>query len=161
MADYYKKAHELVYAEGKGTVDPYPLLNWLTAEILGVWYGAGRRKDLSEKFLGEIDTLCDQAEAAAAEKDKEDPDFWNSLTTSDVRLVRALAHKSFDKVIEPVFTGYQRAKERGASPREFRSIIEHLEFLTKMVADAPKSEKLQKGLKVLQELKEKLAALGG
>lgn len=161
MADYYKEAHELVYAGGKGKVDSYPLLNWLTAEVLGVWYGAGSRKDLSEKFLGEIDAWCDQAESAAVEKDRDDPDFWNSLTTSDARLVRALAFKSFDKVIEPVFTGYQRAKERGASPREFRSIIEHLDFLTKMVVDAPKSEKLQKGLKALRELKDKLAALGG
>lgn len=51
--------------------------------------------------------------------------------------------------------------KRGASPREFRSVIEHPEFLTKMAADAPKREKLQTGFKALQDLKDEFAALGG
>jgi tetratricopeptide (TPR) repeat protein len=156
MAEHYKKAHELAYAGGKGKLDPYPLLNWLTAEVLSVWFGAGRRE-----VLAEIEAWCDKAEAAAEEKDKEDPDFWNSLTTSDARLVRALAHKRFDKAGPDIVAGYQRAKERGASPREFHSVIEHLEFLTKMVSEAPKKEKLQAGLKALEELMDKLAAIGG
>jgi len=161
MANYYREAHELSYAGGKGKVDTYPLLNWLAAEILGVWYGAGRRRVLSGKFLTEIDTWCEKAEAAAAEKDNKDPDLWNSLTASDARLVRALARDRLDQAKQDILAGYQRAKERGASPRQFSSVIEHLEFLTKMVADASKKEKLQKRLKALQELKEKLVAIGG
>ncbi len=90
-----------------------------------------------------------------------DADLSKNLTTSDTHLVWALAHDRVDQAKQDILAGYQRAKERGASPRQFGSVIEHLDFLTKMVAEAPEERKLQTDLKALQELKDKLVAIGG
>jgi len=154
--DYYKKAHELVYSGGKGKVDPYPLLNWLTGEILGAWHGARQRE-----VLPKIDAWCKKAEAIADAKDKVDPDFWNSLAISDARLVCALVHDNLGKDIETIYDGYKRAKERGASPLQFSSVLENLDFVIQLISTASKKKKLQALLKALQELKEKLVVLGG
>ncbi len=160
MAACYKESHELAFRDGKGTLDTYSLLNWLVAEILNELYGEGSSKILSDKLLSEIDAWCDKARAAAAEKEKDAPDFWNSLVETEANMICALAHDSLDQAGQKIFTGYQHARDRGASPREFRSVIGHLEFLIKMISEAPNKGMLKKGLRALRELKGTLLALG-
>jgi hypothetical protein len=131
MASSYRAAHELAYDEGRGKLDTYPLLNWLAAEVLLDWSGNPK-----PDALAQIEDWCRRAEAHAAEREKADPDFWNSVVKPECDLVRALARKTLDQEKQAIVDGYRRAKARGASPREFRSVLEHLEFLAHVATAA-------------------------
>ncbi len=161
MEKYYKAAHDLAYNSGNGKVDSYPLLNWLTAQIIGQRYSRKGRESLSKKLLSDADMWCAMAEAAAAEKDQIEPDIWSSLAKSDALLVRALAQGNLKEVSEEIVAGYSRARVRGASPRQFGSVIEHLDFIVRMYAEAPQKIRLRAERDALQELKEKLELIGG
>jgi tetratricopeptide (TPR) repeat protein len=161
MEQYYKDAHDLAYNAGNGKLDSYPLLNWLTAQIIHHRYSDEGNRVLPKKLLSDIQMLCARAEAAAAERDNVEPDIWNSLTESDALLVRALAQGNIKEAVGDIVAGYKRAKERGASPRQFGSVIEHLDFVTRMYAEAPQRLRLQAERDTLQELKDKLIAIGG
>jgi pimeloyl-ACP methyl ester carboxylesterase len=156
MAEHYREAHEKRYDEQRRTMDTYPLLNWLAAEILLGWYG--EKPGITSAGIKE---WCERARAFAEGKDRQDPSFWNSVVKPECDLVQALACAALNEQKQAIVNAYRHAKSRGASPREFRSVIEHVEFLTRMAAEAPKKAKLETEFKALQELTDKLAASGG
>lgn len=126
MQDNYHNAHKLAYKEkDRGSLNAYPLLNWLTAKILVKWPAALAAKDLTE-----IEDWCRKAEALAQQKEEENPSFWNSVVEADCDVVRALANKTLKKQKDEIVKRYQQAKKRGASAKQFSSTLEHLEFLT-------------------------------
>jgi len=154
MASCYQEAHENTYQSGKGKLDTYLLLNWLVAEVLLVW-----PRKLKEKTLKEIKHWCRQAEARAEEKESQEPDFWNTVVKPDCDVLRALAGQTLDRDQQAIVEGYMRAKKRGASPREFCSALEHLEFLAEIVFEKGGSEEIRKHVDTLRELRDKLEAL--
>ncbi|HSB80347.1 MAG TPA: CHAT domain-containing protein [Candidatus Methylomirabilis sp.] len=155
MASSYRKAHELAYAKGQGRLDTYPLLNWLAAEILLDWYGTPH-----PAALAQIEDWCQRAEAHASEREKVDPDFWNSVVKPECDLVRALARKTLDREKDTIVDGYRRAKSRGASPREFRSVLEHLEFLVHVATGAGPGD-IQAQAEALRAITDQLSSVAG
>jgi len=154
MAEYYRKTHEKKYDEQRNTLDTYPLLNWLAAELLREWYGV--KADVTP---AEIKEWCERARACAEEKDRQEPNSWNSVVTPECDLVQALAGTTLDQQKQAIVDAYTYARSRGASPREFRSVIDHLEFLADMAADAGKRKVVQQQAAALREVVEQLAPL--
>ena len=156
MEACYREAHESTYDKAKGRLDAYPLLNWLTAGILRNW---PQRPDA--KTCAGLEKWCQMAETAAAELEQANPDFWNSVVKPDCDLVRALARGDLKERQQAIIDGYLRAKQRGASQRQFRSVVEHLDFLSEITGAAPRDKAAQLQAKALKAIKEQLSAMEG
>ncbi len=151
MAEYYREAH--THNEKRNELDTYPLLNWMAAEILCDWYGVKRGVEDKSPNIGE---LCEKARAHAEEKDRQAPSFWNSVVKPECDLVLALAGTTLDEQKQAIVDAYRHARARGASSRQFSSVIDHLEFLADMAATAGKEKKIQRQTAALREIVEQL-----
>ncbi|MDD2734759.1 MAG: hypothetical protein PHF56_12520 [Desulfuromonadaceae bacterium] len=145
------KAHEKKYDEKNRKLETYPLLNWLAAEVLRKWYGMK-----PEVIPAEIVEWCEKARGCAEEKDRLEPNFWNSVVSPECDLVLALADGTLDQQKQAVVDAYRHAKARGASPRQFSSVIDHLEFLAEMTAEAGKHKEVKQQAATLREVVEQL-----
>jgi hypothetical protein len=128
MSEKYKAAYN--HEQKKGNIDPYPLLNWLTADVLLELLGGKAQKPANFKVL-----LEKGAESAAA-RYREYPDFWMAITGVDSRLLEHLEKKDLDQHKEKIIADYLEVKKRDGSPREFRSVLEHLDFLKNIIDEA-------------------------
>ena len=117
----YKTAHELRLGRS-GEVDTYPLLNYLAARVV--------RNDKDDK-LEDLAELLLKAEQVAAARLAARPDFWNAILPIDIQLIRWLADGSLsqDARRQEIIDGFLAGRKRGASPREFQSVIDHFRFL--------------------------------
>ena len=100
----------------------------------------------------DVDTWMPGAERAAKEMDETDPNFWSGAAAADCRLALCLAQSSVGEHAQEIADMYLRAKQRAASPKDWRSIMEHIDFLQTIVgAKLP----LADGLVKLRALLEK------
>jgi pimeloyl-ACP methyl ester carboxylesterase len=134
MRDAYKKAHELGTKTGE-QADPYPLLNWLTAEILLEWLG---KKGASPQTLKE---KLAEAESAAMDRDRRNPSFWALVASVDSVLLRYLARGNLNAHVEELVESYMAARKRDGSPRELLAVAEQLEFLAGILVFVPEQAK--------------------
>jgi hypothetical protein len=134
MRDAYKKAHELE-TKMDAQADPYPLLNWLTAEILLELLG---KKGASPQTLKE---KLAEAESAAMDRDRRNPNFWALVASVDSVLLRHLARGNLTAHVEELVDAYIAARKRDGSPRELLAVTEQLEFLAGIIAFVPEQAK--------------------
>ena len=136
MADYYRQAHERAIEE-TGKASHYAVTNWITARVLTATMS-------SKKMLNaDVATWMPGAERAAKEMDETDPSFWTGAAAADCRLALCLAQSSVAEHAQEIAKMYLSAKQRAASPKEWRSIMEHIDFLQTIVgADGPLAEGL-------------------
>jgi tetratricopeptide (TPR) repeat protein len=120
MADAYRAALE--HSGGAGRV---PLLNWLTAEALLRAGGVKRKTDLAK----ELEERGRRLEEAARAADLEEPGSSNSVTISDLAVVRVLAGAEPEELRAAIVEGYEEARRRGAGAQELEAVRENLEFV--------------------------------
>ena len=89
--------------------------------------------------------------SAIVEQNASEPNFWSEVTAVDCLLTRHLASGSLDKHQAEIVEQYQLARKRGASSREFRSVLEHLEFLSNILESS--SKKLRRRAAQIKVLK--------
>ncbi|MDQ3196042.1 MAG: CHAT domain-containing protein, partial [Pseudomonadota bacterium] len=150
MADYYRKSHEKVQEKDCRKFDPYPLLNWLTAEVLLAWPALPEKKKMKE-----IEGWLEQVKAYA-EKENEPRDFWNSIVSADCDLLRALVGQTLVEDKDNIIKAFVGAR-RGGSPRELGSAREHLDFIAEILASA--DDGMNEQALALREIAERLANL--
>ena len=125
MANHYRLAYELK----KKT---YPFTNWVSGHLLALQLDpiaaaiddAPRPQDL-EKLIAGLTASRDLA-----------PNFWDSASLADLRLIRLLWQTQMParRLIgttspSECIDTYRQAIARGASPREKSSVAEHIRFL--------------------------------
>jgi hypothetical protein len=132
MSRHYFQAFEL--SSKRGRIDPYPLTNWLAAEAVNTW----RNPKIEKPYLAQAKTWCEQAKQNAAEKDRINPDFWNGVAQADCDLAMSVTNLN-DAAGESISAGYRAAIDRGCSPSEKGSVLEHLQFLQEMAHAAKKT----------------------
>ena len=146
MADYYRRAHKRAIEES-GKASHYAVTNWITARALTA---TGPSKKMLNADVG---TWMPGAERAAKEMDETDPNFWSGAAAADCRLALCLAQSSVGEHAQEIADMYLRAKQRAASPKDWRSIMEHIDFLQTIVgAKLPLADGLVK-LRALLEKK--------
>lgn len=145
MIDYYRQAHELA-RQKTGAVDPYPLLNWL----VGLHLADLRKK--TRKARAPLGTWLKEVEQIADERDDREPDFWNGIVRTECLLTRHLAAGDLAAHREAVAEGYLRVFRRGATPKELRSVIEHVDFIIALLDGEAQAETRR----ALRELRDKL-----
>lgn len=125
MAKHYRLAYEL------NKKKPYPYTNWVAGHLLAVQADpvaaaldpAPRAQDLEKLIAGLV-----------ANSDKE-PNFWDSASLADLQLTRLLwqtqePRRRRDAAdANEVIESYRLAISRGASPRQKKSVSEHIAFL--------------------------------
>ncbi|HMW19623.1 MAG TPA: CHAT domain-containing protein [Nitrosomonas sp.] len=120
MALYYRKAYEK-----SGSTDYYPFTNMVTANWL--------IKNLGKPSGNDFDALindCDRIIEITQEKNSRSPNFWNSVALADCALIKWMLRGELSEAsTNEVITLYQRAIQRGASPREIGSVKENFQFL--------------------------------
>lgn len=136
MAEHYRRAHEKRYDRQSNSLDTYPLLNWLAADVLLGLYG-----DITNITQAAISEWCECARAYAQEKDRLNPNFWNGVVKPECDLIMALSSGALGENKQVIIDGYRHAKARGASPREFSSVIDHLDFLHSIILTSPAVER--------------------
>ena len=140
MAEHYEKAYQHKLDTCKET-DPYPLGNWMAAEVLLHLTGAlpAKPKDLRARSQEALD--------AAAERHRSAPNFWDAIEPPGWLVLLHLADRDLPEPAhtKKIIAGYWKAKKGYGSPREIRSVVEHLDFLANVIAVAP-DEKLRNEL---------------
>ena len=125
MANYYRQAFEL----GREP-DPYPFSNWAVAKLYSVQLDASQGGD----WQNSLDDECVRMIEAARNRNAGKPNFWDAVGEADCELVRLLANsrsrkKIADEAVDHIISLYRDAARRGASPREYASVLEHLDFV--------------------------------
>jgi tetratricopeptide (TPR) repeat protein len=123
---------------GSADTEPYTLFNALSAVVLS---GLLAEKPSTPR---ELDKQLKVITDAAADRDRKFPSFWNAVIEPDCLLLKHLAKRSLDEAATDVVTdAYLNARKRDASPREFRSVLDQLEFYANVLASAP-NEKINR-----------------
>jgi hypothetical protein len=130
MSAKYKAAFD--HEQKKGNIDPYPLLNWLTADVLLELLVGKPQKPANFKVL------LGKGVESAASRYRENQDFWMAITGVDSRLLEHIDKKDLGQHKEKLIAVFLDVKKRDGSPREFRSVLEHLDFLKNIIDAAPK-----------------------
>lgn len=129
MRDYYKKASDRALSKTK-QVDPYPLSNWLTAELTLAWQNEGRRIPPKEMQIFKKGLSDCRLELESAWRKR--PDVWIRIGLCDLDLLEVLAEESLDdQTAARILQSYQEARKL-ASPREFESVLDQFDFLEEM-----------------------------
>jgi tetratricopeptide (TPR) repeat protein len=118
MFTYYDSAWQ------KTPKDPYPLINALVAQIIRYWLGGVAQRDAELK--GKFDTAL---KLATQRKEEHPNDFWAAVGLADAELAHHLLQEDLKKHQVNLLKHYKDAWKHFGSPRELRSVIEHLEFI--------------------------------
>jgi hypothetical protein len=130
MRDNYRKAYEL--GERAGVLDPYPLLNWISAVVALRWSGDEPGEDELAAAREKLATINDELARRLA----RGVSLWDAVSQTEHDLVAALLDGTLEaKEVEDIAAGYVEARGL-AGPRQFESIREHLDFLADLAADA-------------------------
>lgn len=122
MKTYYAKAAEIA----KGA-EPYHIVQQILAETLGAngHLKEPKRSSLLEKLQAGRNKDEDQTD--------QKRDFWSRAGVADYMLVRALIEGNLGDCVDDVIEHYRDAQSRGASLREWRSIVENLNFIQVLI----------------------------
>ena len=125
----YKESHDKALAS-KECIDPYPMTNWLTAR----WLLKEAKINKTDK-LDEFESLLDQAikQTAVADASINQEHFWDAIAETDCRLLYALKRAELNEKVEEFAMKYTRIRKAASSPRQFNSVLEHLDFLEAMM----------------------------
>ena len=138
MANYYHQAFTLDKTE-----NPYPLSNWAVATM----FVAAINHPRSEEWRNIVDDQCQRMIASAKTRNDATPNFWDAVGEADCELARLLLQidKAATQSVARIVALYQAAAQRGASPREYLSVLEHLDFVAELagIASLPAAEAIK------------------
>lgn len=142
MQDAYAKAYELSQQDSDAAV--YPLLNIVVAGLIMQWYPATEDKAPKmrelRRHLKTARGLLPKEEGVSQERaDTWDP--WLTSMAIDCQLLEALLEGECDAQ-RATFVNKYREFSRRASPREFASVLDNMEFLYTLAAGAETKESL-------------------
>ena len=91
----------------------------------------------------------------ARERNEAKPNFWDGVAEADCELVLLLARtgpraKAAENAATRIAALYRNAAQRGASPREYASVREHLDFIQALIGETGGHTVLAKSLAALR-----------
>ena len=126
MRDAYEKAEELGQHAEKDP-DPYPIVQQILAATL---QGKAKlSKEQQTALQQKLQPVLDNAQTNKADQ----RDFWSRAALADYLLVDALIEGNLPDRVEEIVERSRDAQTRGASLREWRSVLENLDFVRILV----------------------------
>lgn len=150
MANYYQEAIKLEKAHN--TITPYPLQNWLTAKVLLGLLGQKPKKPKEFKLL------LQKALSNAEKSYLRDPNFWDAIAPVESKLLEHLVAGDLPDHKEKIVSDYLEARKCDGSPREFRSVLEHIDFLRNVSEAIPNPKTRDELRNSLAEIRRGLTA---
>jgi CHAT domain-containing protein len=148
MAKHYRLAYQRSRRDERS--DPYPLLNWLFAEIVLGWH-PGEVGPADRRVEGFAERIA-EARAEIDRRLARERDFWVAAMKADLAVVEALGRDVLDDAErERLRREYLAVREYGTA-REFASVCDQLDFMLEM---APEGVGV---VPSLRELRQRLAA---
>jgi hypothetical protein len=125
MANYYRKAFDLEKQE-----NPYAFANLAVATVFVAALDHARGDDWRKI----VDEQCRHMIAVAKARNEAEPKFWNAVGEADCELAHMLLQtaKSAKQSADAIVALYRAAAQRGASPREYSSVQEHVDFVVEL-----------------------------
>lgn len=128
MAHYYRQALDLA-----SEPDPHAFANWATAKVLAL------RLDPAQggAWQASLEDDCRQMIALAKARNADKPMFRDAVAAADCELALLLARGlpaalPDATAVSRMAEAYRAAARRGASPREYGLVREHLDFVIAM-----------------------------
>lgn len=112
---------------------PYPLLNRLAADIALSW-----RHDAEDKagtVSKAVKTAINKTQKDLKTAYESSRDIWDELMLADANLLDALSKKQPDEQDMDAIAGQYKDAAKRASPREFASTLDQLDFLLEMAVN--------------------------
>jgi hypothetical protein len=126
MAESYRAAEAIRRSAELGKQDIYSILAAVSAEVvLHLLTGS--------PLPSHLDQTVQTAALSAGDVMRRSPTFWQQVAWSDGELVRRLARLELPDHVPAIVDRYLEASEIG-SPRENRSILDHLDWLAEVLA---------------------------
>lgn len=127
MANYYRRAFELKKEE-----DPYPFSNWAVATVLDAALAGAPNDDWRSAVIGG----CRHMSELARQRNEAKPNFWDAVGEADCQLARLMASSAKPAAadVDAIAALYRAAAERGVSPLQYASVLEHLDFVAELAA---------------------------
>lgn len=139
--EYYGRAHTF-HQKNRGSIHPYPALNWLTYRYL-----------LGESLDDSV-ALFDECKEAARKANALKPSFWDRVAEPDAELLRHLASGDVDEHLQNIITLYRRSFGTGYTQGQVSSVTQQFDFLIKMLSGvARKDAAVRKNLDALGKLR--------
>jgi hypothetical protein len=151
-AKHYKEAMNI-----SDEKDYYPILNELTARMVGGWLQAGGAGPSD----AEVERVTATCESLAQAEENTEPSFWSLVTIADCLLLRNLSGSTLPEKDKEVSKRYREAAERAVSPRQLRSVIEQMDFLIAMIESAGVPDHVVRQQKALIGIREDLTTWAG
>ncbi|MES9930561.1 MAG: tetratricopeptide repeat-containing protein, partial [Candidatus Thiodiazotropha sp. 6PDIVS] len=144
MGECYKASYEKKRRD-HGEVYPYPLNNWLLVRwLLKQVTKAGAKEE--DHFNGLLAELKAKVEIGYITLDHEH--FWEAISENDYYLLDAIQRGQLNSRADQLCKRYQEIRKVAASPRQFRSVDEHLVFL-RDISNSLKIETVSEGIEKL------------
>ena len=132
----------------RGQADPCATLQWTAAEL-----ALRGQESANDTQLGEWLERLRQVESDAGENAGRRLRLWDATVAAESALLRHVVHVDLDAHANEVVDRYSEVRFRTTSPREFRLVLEPIEFLIEMtqseVADEGRRASLVKGLQAV------------
>jgi hypothetical protein len=127
MASYYYQAFKMGQE-----ADPYPFANWAVATVLVAALDDTR----GDAWRPILEGQCQRMIVVANERNQATPNFWDAAGAADCELAHLLLQpaKGAKHMVDRIVALYRAAAQRGASPREVASLLEHLDFVADLAA---------------------------
>ncbi len=121
------KKHYIKAAEIAKESDPYPIVQRILCEALQT---NGKLTDIERsRLLENLQSVQGGAESQPAQR----RDFWSRANIADCLLVRALIEGNLGEGVDEIVKCYRGAQFRGASLREWRTVVENLDFIRLLI----------------------------
>jgi pimeloyl-ACP methyl ester carboxylesterase len=130
MERYYQQALDM-----HPTPKPYAFSNWAFAAVFARHLAPGKDDSWQEPMQAQ----CRELATVARELNALSPNFWDAVSEPDCELVHMLigilpgrsvmTQDDVERTCARISELYREAGRRGASPRAFSSVLEHLDFL--------------------------------
>ncbi len=139
MRDHYTAAARL--AESAKEDDSYPRLNVLAGEMALGWIGQAALTPA--KLSAALNALRKRVAARLLAK----PDFWTTVMLAECDLLQALNHGAagLPRLAGDIEREYRAARGL-AAPREFRSVLDQIDFLADLAKPRSAEKKALRGL---------------
>ncbi len=153
MANYYRQAHEQDRQHARATqahADPSPFSQWVVAKALSELFDPRQDKD----WRNGLADACRQMMADAEQHNQDDPSFKDAIGVAHCDLALLLikpgsTQKAADAAATRIAGRYRNAAQRGASPRQYDSVREHVEFVQALVEAGRGEPRLRSALAAL------------
>lgn len=131
MIASYRKSEEL-RLKARAPFTAYPAIQQILAEVLMSERPADPRdvKRLTEQIL--------KAKTETSRLIEEERQFWTRANLAGCVLAQALLDDTLNEHVDEIVGAYREAQERGASLREWRSVVEGLDFIRILVSRWPR-----------------------